>query len=191
MTRYVATAALLAVVFAAGWAARPGWPSGGALVRTDTVTLTAAGYEGRLAALAIERDGLRARLEGVTERMPEVVYRTDTLVVADTVLRFVNVDSRGRLSYELLSRADSLAYRPEIRSRVDVATCDDGYAIGADGSVACNSSRAGHLFLAATLSRRPTLGLTWRKSYRSPWEFGASYDGARVDAYVRRSLQLW
>lgn len=184
---------LLVLAASVGYAIGGGQsPSG--VVRADTVFLGSADYDGRVRELVIERDGLRARLEGVTTREPEVVVLTDTVIRADTVLRFVTIDSRGRLSYELLARADSAnvpLFRPELRERVDISDCDDRWGIAPDGSVTCDVPRAGHMWLAATLSRQPSLGVHWRKSYRSPWEVSASYDGARLDLAVRRSVQLW
>lgn len=177
-------------------------PSGGS-VRTVTREVAPADYariRDSLATSMAEVGSLRGRLEGVTVREPEQVLIVDTVIQVDTVLRFITVDSRGRLSYELLTQnnsalsPDSVSYngfRPELRERVNVGDCDDGWAVARDGSVACNSARLGHLFLAATISRSPSVGAYWRKSYRSPWELAVSYDGSRVDLSVRRSFQLW
>ena len=153
-------------------------------------TLAAAAYNDRVAELRIERDGFRARLEGVEARPPTVVYVTDTLVSRpDTVIRFVQVDPRGHLNVELLTKRDSL-YAPELHATVDVADCDDGFEVSADG-VVCDRARLGHLSLAVTASQHPTLGLHWKPSYRSMWEASLGHTGNEWVFAVRRGWRLW
>jgi hypothetical protein len=150
--------------------ARAGEPT----VVTVTDTVTVDEYKSIADDLLIERDGLLSRLRGITERAPEVVYVVDTLIAApDTVIRFVTVDGSGRLSYEMLSARDSL-YAPEIRSRINVSNCDDGYQV-LNGSVLCNKALLGHLWVGAGIWGEPQIMAWWRPSYRSSWELGVGY----------------
>src|SRR5690349_15025478 len=96
MKRAVMFVVLVVVAFAAGLATKG---HGSHSTGVDTVRVLPQEYRARLAELAIERDGLRARLEGVSEREPEVIVRTDSVLVTDTV--FVVINARGRLTYQL------------------------------------------------------------------------------------------
>lgn len=183
-----------------GWGRE--WPSGGGGSPVE-IPVDVAAYEARLEALTIDRDGWRARFEGVVSVMPDTVYRVDTLVLPpDTVLRFVSVDSRGRLSVELLTTPSNFAQdsasapdlpggmQPELRTGYDVSECDEGFSLEG-GTVACDRSRLGHLYVGVEASRHPSLTAWWVPSYRSPWSAGISFDGERWDGYVRRGLRLW
>lgn len=178
------------------------WGSAGApavVTRIDSVP--PAAYRARLAELAIDRDGLRARLEGIESRPPEVIVRTDTLIAPpDTVVRYVTVNSRGRLTYELLGqREDTTAlYAPELHEGVNVSDCDEGWQIQ-NGDVVCDPTRLGHLYVVAGVGRYDALaGLEWEPSYRSLWEFSAgrafTYNrdaGDRWEVRIRRRVKLW
>ena len=177
-------------------------PSGGE-GRPVTVPVEQAAYEARVEALTIDRDGWRARFEGVTTLMPDTVYVVDTLVQApDTILRFVSVDSRGRLGIELLTRPalptdvgntvpDYERWQPELHAGIDISACDEGWSVEG-GVVACDRPRFGHASLAAVASRSPSIALLWTPSWRSPWEAGISFDGQRWDFRVRRAaIRLW
>lgn len=175
--------------------------SGDVITRVDTVA--PADYQDQLRAFYMERDGLRARLEGIESRAPEVIVITDTVVTApDTVYSFVNVDSRGELSIEVLTRADDatevgsmlpdstpIRYRPSLYTGIDISDCDDGFQLRA-GEVLCNRSRLGHAWVGPELSRSPSVSLWWKPNYRSPWEAGVSFSGS-WNFSIRRGIQVW
>ena len=177
-------AALVLLFFGKAWGERR---EPEVVTRVDSVT--PARYAETLAGMRLENDGLRARLRGIESRPPRVIVRTDTVVAPpDTVYRFVNVDSRGSLSVEVLHRADSV-YVPELHTGSDISDCDDGWQIR-DGEVLCDKARLGHLYVGPWLSTHPALAVWWTPSYRSPWEASISYSG-KWEIGVRRGLRLW
>lgn len=166
------------------------------VVRTQVDTVESGEYRAIAESYRIESEGLRARLEAVENRPPERIIRTDTVIQPpDTVLRFVTVNSRGRLAFELLLRRDSL-YAPEIHAGVDVSDCDEGYAVQ-DGQVVCDQARGGHLYAVVGAGvRYANSGIEWEPSYRSLWTFRAGYlfpyEGRpRWTVQASRRVQLW
>jgi hypothetical protein len=179
----------LAAFLGYGWGRSPSGDDGPPVM----LEVERAAYEARLESLRIDRDGWRARLEGVRTVSPDTVVRTDTLVMPpDTVIRFVSVDSRGRLGVELLTTvSDSTQLRaPELHTGFDISRCDEGWTVEA-GVVTCNPARLGHLWLGVEASRHPSLLAWWTPSYRSPWQVSVSYDGSRFDFGIRRGLRLF
>lgn len=172
--------------------------SGDVVTRVDTVA--PADYQDQLRAFYMERDGLRARLEGIENRAPEVIVITDTVITPpDTVYSFVNVDSRGDLTMEVLAVTESgsvvpdstpIRYRPALHTGIDISDCDDGWQIRG-GAVTCNRARLGHLWIGPELSRSPSFSLWWKPNLRSPWEIAALYNGNGWDFNVRRGVKIW
>lgn len=185
--KYFGWAVALAFVFFVG---RAVGESGDPVVVTEVDTVTVERYGALVEELRLERDGLRARLEGIEARPPRVITRVDTLVPApDTVVRFLSVDPRGRLSVEFLTARDSL-YAPELQRGIDVSDCDEGYTVQ-DGTVLCDRARFGHLYLGPRVSLDPALFARWVPSYRSPWEFGVVRYRDRWGFYGQRSVQIF
>lgn len=188
-----AAVVMAAVAFMAGLGvAGAGEPD--VVTRVDTIL--PAAYAATLRGLRMDNDGLRARLEGVEDREPEVIVRTvERVLPPDTVYRFVNVDSRGRLGIELLTRPDvpdSLGNElraPALYTGIDISDCDDGWQVR-DGEVLCDSSQLGHLYVGPWLSRRPSVAVWWTPSYRSPWEASVGFSGS-WDFGLRRGVRAW
>lgn len=168
------------------------------VTRVDTVTTER--YASLVDELRLERDGLRARIEGLEARPPRVVTRTDTLYLPAVAHGVVRVED-GSLTVEVMVlEVDSLrpAYRPELRQEIDVSDCDEGYSIQ-DGEVVCDPAQLGHLYLTADAGLHDALaGLEWEPSYRSLWEISVgrafAYDrdeGDRWKLRIRRRVELW
>lgn len=167
------------------------------VTRVDTVA--PADYQDQLRAFYLERDGLRARLEGIESRAPEMIVITDTVITPpDTVLSFINVDSRGDLTLEVLTVTESgglvpdstpFRYRPALYTGIDISDCDEGWQIRA-GAVTCDRARLGHLWVGPELARSPGVAAWWRPSYRSQWEAGVSWSGS-WDFSLRRGVRVW
>lgn len=168
--------------------------SGGIVVQTVYDTLALGAYQTRVGELTLERDGLKARLEGVREVQPDTVFVVDTLVTPpDTVLRFVNVDRRGRLAVETYARdpgSEGSFYRPSLATGLDVSRCDEGWQIK-DGEVLCDPAKLGHLWLGLNVGSDIYAGAWWRPSYRSAWEVFAGRTEDRWVFGARRGWQVF
>lgn len=125
----------------------------------------------------IETEGLRARLEGVRNLPPQVVYVTDTayVEVPDTVLQFVTIRD-GQINAGSLIAVDSTDLRMPQVARTQFSNCDDGLEIS-DRGVICDPARLGHLYAVPTLSNQTTIGLEWEPHYKSPWRANFAWDG--------------
>ena len=188
MRRSLAIGAALAVL---GWSiGRSAVPR---VVVTEVDTVPPAEMVRQLEDLRLEREGWRAALEAIEARGPETITRTDTLILPpDTVYRFVRVDGAGRLSVAVLGRVGPL-YAPEIHRGIDVADCDDGYALQ-DGAVVCDRARFGHLTVGPGVEIAgellPYVGAWWEPSYRSGWSVFVGYGkGWRLE--VRKGVRIF
>ena len=180
--------AVLLVAALAFFAGRDSVPPPEIVTRVDTVRPIE--YRRTLESLQIENAGLKARLEGVERRVPErIIVVRDTVLVPDTVIRFVSVDSRGRLAVELLTGNGELRV-PELHIGTDISNCDEGWQIQ-DGETVCDRARLGHLYVVPRLAREPMLGLAWTPGYRSAWQAGVGYSGRRWEGWVERRVPLW
>ena len=160
------------------------------VTRVDTVA--PADYQDQLRAFYLERDGLRARLDGIESREPTVIVITDTVIQPpDTIYSFINVDDGGDLTLEVLTPAVNTPgmVTPSLYTGIDISDCDEGWQVRA-GAVLCNRARLGHLWVGPELSRSPGFAAWWRPSYRSPWEASVAWDGA-CDFRVRRGVKIW
>lgn len=160
-------------------------------VVTEVDTVTTERYAGLVDELRLENNGLRARIEGIETRPPEVITRTDTLYLPAVAHGTVRIED-GSLAVEVMVlEADSLrpAYRPELHQGIDVSDCDEGYSIQ-DGEVICDRAQLGHLYVGPWLSLKPALAVWWEPSYRSPWEAFVRYSD-EWDFGIRRGIQLW
>lgn len=144
----------------------------------DTVLVNNPVLAGMLEGLEIENEGLRARLEGVQNRRPRVIVRSDTVLAQCPAVTYTAaaVDGAGSLYLGRLDRVEG-GFRPTLRGDIDVSRCDDGFSIGPSG-VTCDPAQLGHLaiygaiqgrrsFTTGALAVEAETGLTWTPSYRS------------------------
>lgn len=164
-------------------------------------TVAPAALLDSISRMAIEVDGLKAKLHDRKPLAPERIVITDTLVTPpDTVLQLVALDRRGTLSLAPLIHRDSL-WAPEIH-QFDVSGCDDGFSWAA-GELVCDRARFGHLSAYAALgagtpvtgmsfSTSAALGVAWKRSDKSAWTMGLEIDAAgRAQLEVVRDLKIW
>ena len=201
MKKYLSIAALVAIAFCAGFAAKPTPIGTPGRVRTDTVPPAQLLEE--VEGLRQDNLGLRERLSGWEERGPRTITRTDTLVQPpDTVLTFVAMSGGGIISTPVLIVSDSVQmYRPELW-RFDTSGCDDGWVVQS-GSLICNRSRLGHLWLGldsrvdyqsegGKTALIGAIGAHWRPSYRSNWDAYLTIGtDSRLQMGVRKRWQLF
>lgn len=179
-----------------------------AITNTVIQTVAPAEYTAILEDYALPEGGLRGFIEGIEERNPAVIIRTDTLVPPpDTVIRFLSVGDDGNLTVEILTdtiiQVDTLAqtdtlYVPQVRTGINVADCDEGFTVQA-GQVLCNRARLGHLYLGPSASlKNAGAFLLWEPSYRSLWRFEAGYVfpyerdlGDHFDVRVSRFIRIF
>lgn len=149
------------------------------LRQTRVDTVPPAALVDSIERLALEADGLRAKLAGRVRVEPVHILRTDTLVTPpDTVLQLVRVEGQSLIVAPLI-KGDSL-WAPELH-RFNVADCDDGWSWAA-GEVVCDRARFGHL--SATISAVGTYplgataraGIAWIPGYRSGWRASVETD---------------
>lgn len=169
---------ILAAVILAALAFLAGRASGGTerIIVADTVRVAPPELERKIAALEIERDGLRARLDGVHRTGPRTVIVTDTVYRDLPTPRCVvsaRSDGSGVLTVGRFDRVDSdtAGWAGSIDEGVNLGRCDDGWSIG-PGGYTCDPARLGHLRLllqgtAATSGVLGEAGLAWEPSYRS------------------------
>lgn len=159
----------------------------------DTVRVTPPELERRIEALEIERDGLRARLEGVYRTGPHTVVVTDTVYRELPAARCVvaaRADGDGRVDVGRFDAVPS-GWTGTIDRQVDLGRCDDGWSIGPRGYT-CDPARLGHLRLllrgtAATSGLLGEAGLAWEPSYRSGTRLSLTYG---TDGAVRASVSI-
>lgn len=200
VSRLRASVSNIAVVLVTlGFGVAVGQGQGGS-VQTLTVidTLSASRYLAERQAHRLTRTqlgGVRARLNGISERPPATIYVTDTLTtIPDTVLVFVSV-RQGTLTTEMLVATDSTEsgerlVAPEIHVGSDISDCDEGFEVSANG-VQCDRARLGHLYAYAEASSTPSLGIYWEPSYRSPWTLSAGHTGSEWVFTLRRGWRLF
>lgn len=155
--------------------------------QTDTVEIPSTALLDLIDDLELERDGLRARLEGVEERPPRMVVRSDT-VLAECPAAVITAGRTDRGGILQLGRLDQVpgGWSPTLERGVDLSDCDEGWSIG-PGGVSCDPARAGHLVLyGAAAAAYPLVpgsdagvvgeaGVSWEPSFRSTF---------RVDLYA-------
>ena len=141
----------------------------------------------------IETEGLRARLEGVRNLPPQVVYVTDTayVEVPDTVFQFVTVRS-GQVTVGSLVSQDASSLRVPQVATTRFSNCDDGLEVNSTGNgVICDPAVLGHLYVVPTLSNRSTIGIEWEPHYRSPFKFQIAHDGEVFLFGLRYRFQIF
>lgn len=151
---------------------------------------------------------LRRQLAGVQVRPPQRVTVYDTVITPpDTVLLAVVLGAEGKLEADAGVRVDSAGgVRPQT-SVYDVSRCDGGWTLAADGRVACDRARLGHLQAFGrigvatavdprgrppSIEPRAAVGLRWTPCLRCGFaaELRGESDGSLV-VQVERSVRIW
>lgn len=172
---------------------------------TQVDTVAPAEFYRAVTELAIEKEGLRARLEGRESRRPSVVVRTDTVVTPpDTVYDALRVTAAGTLTTSSLIRVAPDSVTPELAQGIPIGDCDEGLYV-ANGEVVCDRARFGHLHVLANVSLSakqaeitfaPEVsarsGAYWEPSYRSPWRVSLTYGiDQRLEIGVSRGVKIF
>lgn len=172
--------------------------------RTDTVEVPSPALLAMIDDLELERDGLRARLEGVEERPPPVVVRSDT-VLAECPAAVITAGRTDRGGILQLGRLDQVpgGWSPTLERGIDLSDCDEGWSIG-PGGVICDRARLGHLELYGAAAVAYPLapgsdagvvgeaGLSWSPAFRSTLrlDFYATTRGT-AGLRIRKGWRLW
>jgi hypothetical protein len=168
---------------------------------TKFVNLPPLQFIQKARGLEMKVSGVRATLSGVSVRLPETIFTADTLVMPPvTFIGKARVDSDGFMSASRFTAQGDSLYSEELLERINVADCDDGWAIQG-GGVACNRAVFGHLYLYGdvvavydrlSVAWEPVVGVSWQRSYRSSWYFTAGVTaGAQFRFGVSRRLRLF
>lgn len=182
---------------------------------TDTISLRLA--ERRAERAELEADGLRSRLRGLREIPPDTVFIIrDSIAPPDTVYRYLAMDSHQRIETMRLAEYDSIrgVYTDNrIMAGIDVSRCDDGWSIGQNTELVCNTPVFGHLFAfinlgiwaeafplpipggkldSSKIKPLAEIGLEWQKYYRSKYslQLGVDIEG-RLFGGVKRRFEIW